>query len=145
MTVIAWDGTSLAADKQCTMGYLKYEVTKIFRIDENRVVAFAGNQSECLMLLDWYRKGEDPTTWPSFQKKDNYSRIISAEYGVLYYREENPVKIRFEGKNIAFGSGNECAMGAMAAGATAKEAVEIANIISEGCGFGVDSFDCKPF
>lgn len=90
MTVIAWDGKTLAADRQITSGYTKNKrITKI-------------------------RK---------------YGNVLCGVTGETKYPRD---------ERTSWGSGKELALGAMAAGADAKKAAEIACEYDLYCGGGVD-------
>ena len=63
MTIIAWDGKTLAADKAASnCGYLR-TVTKIYRVPSG-LVGFAGDGSRAFALLQWFRDGCDPAKYP---------------------------------------------------------------------------------
>jgi len=44
---------------------------------------------------------------------------------------------------MAWGSGRDYAMGAMEMGADARRAVEVTNVHSTDCGFGVEAYDLE--
>jgi len=141
MTVIAWDGKTLAADKQTNRGDAIGTCTKIFKLHDGTVVSFCGALSKGLVLFDWYRNGCKEEEWPEFQKSDSVTILVVVKDGkcIEYEGVSNPISC--EDEFSAWGSGMEFAIGAMAMGATAVEAVEIASYHCEGCGRGVDSFD----
>ena len=56
MTVIAWDGTTLAADKRVDIGGTSFTGTKVRRVGD-ALVAFAGTGSQFLPRMEWYAKG----------------------------------------------------------------------------------------
>ena len=54
MTIIAWDGKTLAAGKASTNCGYRRTCTKIFRVPGG-LVGFAGNGSRAMALLEWFR------------------------------------------------------------------------------------------
>lgn len=144
MTVIAWDGRTLAADKQATNGSTKKATTKIFRHGAE-LLAVSGDHAEAMAALRWYQQGgcRDGEPWPEFLKgKDGFGLIvIQADRKV--WRYEGPVPFSIEGQFCAFGSGDEAALVAMACGKTAAEAVGLACMYNTGCGMGIDTLQLE--
>lgn len=145
MSVIAWDGKTLAADRQCTNNGLKYEAIKIWQLETGEVVAVCGHMDSGLAMKHWFITGADPQQWPKVQEdNDRWSRLIVLRpNGELYQYERCPYPERIIASRLAWGAGADYAMGAMAMGADARRAVEITNEHSEGCGFGVDAYDVQ--
>lgn len=142
MTIVAWDGKSIAADRQSTCVGLKETVTKIKVTDNGTIMAATGSYGGGLILMDWYDKGAKAEDYPSFQQDDDkWCRLIVFESGQQSPQvyEQHPVPLYFQDKFQAWGSGRDYALGAMAAGATAEEAVKITNAHCIDCGLGVDS------
>lgn len=153
MSVVAWDGEMLAADKQATTGDSAVTVTKLFEVftgggpDQpltKYVVAFTGHAAQMIPLLHWFASGANPDAWPKFQSEDDWTRMLVLHPGTrqvqMYERWPHPVVI--EDVPCAWGSGRDVALGAMLAGADAREAVEITAAVNVYCGRGVDVFDC---
>lgn len=139
MTVIAWDGKTICADKQATCGNTKSTTTKLRRIATGEVLAWTGDQDSGEMLAKWYADGADPKWWPDFQKdKDDWCRLVVADANGVRYFERRPIATAVEDRFRAFGSGADLALAAMHCGRTAREAVEVACIYDAGCGQGVD-------
>lgn len=142
MSVVAWDGKSIAADKQSGHVGKISAITKIRRIATGEVVAWVGSQGGGLMLAKWYEDGADPAKWPEFQKdKDERSTLIVACATGVKIFENLPIAITFDEPFNAWGSGQDFAVAAMAMGANAYDAVMMANRYSDGCGNGVDHFE----
>ena len=144
MTIIAWDGHTLAADKQATAGELRTRVTKIMRLKSGEILAMSGELAPGLTVAEWYKNGADPKEWPEFQRTEAWSRLIVASSSGAFFYEQFPVKIHVEEPFAAWGSGRDFALGAMERGATAIEAVEVASKFCCQCGLGVDFFDITP-
>lgn len=142
MTVIAWDGKTLAADRQSTSNNMRRETRKIYRVDDG-LIAITGSGCHGAALLDWFRGGRDPSLWP--KESSEVANIIHiTKQGVFVFAGDlpafgEPVLDSF----IAFGSGRDYAMVAMHLGKTAFEAVEIASLFDVSCGLGVDTLELE--
>lgn len=148
MTIIAWDGKSLAADKRATCNGSLFTTTKIRRIKRPgriaEVLAWTGEQDAGEMLAQWYEEGASPTEFPACQKTEAWARLIVADqYGAKFF-ERLPVAVDVEDAFAAWGSGCDLARAALFLGKSAKEAVEVASLFDIGCGNGVDVFDLCP-
>ena len=145
MTVIAWDGRSIAADKRAVNNALAVTTTKIRRVvidGADVILAWAGDQGSGQAMAAWYAAGADPAKFPECQKDDElWARLIVADSAGAKFYERQPVAIQVEDGFAAWGSGRDFAMVALHLGKTPREAVEIASLFSLGCGNGVDSFD----
>lgn len=144
MTVIAWDGKTLAADKQATAGSLKRTVTKLRRLDSKRIAGVAGNMSAGVAMLKWLmskKKGRFPLDVES----DEYScSVLVIERGKILVYEGAPDPLEFEDECFAIGSGRDFALAAMHCGKTAAEAVLVTQQFDCGCGNGVDTLTLLP-
>lgn len=142
MTIIAWDGKTLAADKQMTWADMRSTVRKIRRLENGEVIGATGDSGKCLSVLDWYEQGAEPEKWPKCQTSDDYARLIVARPGKgLVYFDWLPIEQPILDPFMAFGAGRDFAMGALAMGAGAAQAVEVASRFSASCGMGVDAFE----
>ena len=139
MTIIAWDGKSLAADRHMTSDGLRSECTKIYK-NKDMVLAICGTLACGFELLEWYKKGKKKKDWPSFQATDDWTTLVVAHKKKVFYLEGQPNPIEVLEPFYAWGSGRDYALGAMEMGATAKQAVEIASKFNIHCGYGVDVF-----
>lgn len=139
MTVLAWDGKSLAADKQMTRSGERCKYTKLHRLTNGEVAAYTGSVQDCLGLLNWYVAGAKTNEWNDFRVDTEASAelIVLSEDG-LYMFSNGPYAVKVEDPFAAFGSGKEYALGALTMGATAEQAVEIASQHDTHCGLGVD-------
>lgn len=136
MTVIAWDGHALAADKQATDCGLGRTVTKIHRIGD-LLVSSCGNCSHGRALIDWVRKGRVIADFPK-AGNDGRATLLVIENGRVKSYEEGPHPIELEDTFYACGSGRDYAMAALALGKTAVEAVQLACRFDTDCGMGWD-------
>jgi len=139
MTIIAWDGITLAADKRAVINGLSRTLTKIFRLKNGDLFGACGDMTYCLQMLEWVQNGMKPEDFPKEQRdKDDWQVCVVIIEGVLHLFERTPYAIVFEDTFYACGSGRDYAIAAMHLGKTAKEAVEVACIFDTGCGNGVD-------
>lgn len=142
MSVIAWDGYTLAADRRACMGGLYRTTTKIFRVGR-LLVGFAGGASYGMEMLAWIKSGVEPERFPSVQR----DRGNDEASGILVIRENReiaryeltPYPVVFSDRHFAIGSGRDFALAAMHCGRTAEEAVKVACLFDVYCGNGVDT------
>lgn len=140
MTTIAWDGKTLAADKMGTNSGYGFTVTKIFR-HKGELLFFSGDMDAGLVMMEWYKAGANASEWPALQSdKDAWSgfHVIRHDGGLWKY-ERGHVPFWIEDKMYACGSGRDYALGAMACGKTAEQAVEIACRFDVCSGNGIDT------
>lgn len=143
MTTIAWDGKTLAADKQATCAGLRGTTTKIRRTPTGHLMAWTGDEDSGRAVAGWYEEGADPAKWPKCQEdKELWSRLIVVNcVGEAFTFERQPIAMRVEDAFMAWGSGRDFAMAAMHCGKTAREAVTVASHYDVSTGMGVDAFD----
>lgn len=141
MTIIAWDGKTLAADKQATSGGYTYRTKKIYRVKDG-LAAFSGHADTGRAMLEWYKNGAVINEFPKYQDdKEIWSPLTIFKKNGIFRYERTPHPIKVLEKKYAFGSGRDYAIAAMYCGKTAKEAVLIASKFDENCGLGVDSLE----
>jgi hypothetical protein len=141
MSVVVWDGRTLAADRQATDGDIRTRCKKIRKLPSGDLIGWVGSGEEGLALAEWYASGADPGCWPESQKGDNWARLIVVHHGKVWEYCQLPVKQHVKGKQAAWGSGASLALGAMGAGADAIQAVKIASKFNIYCGLGVDHYE----
>jgi len=139
MSVIAWDGERLAADKRATLGSLIRTTTKVFHLGE-ALAAYAGEADAGEEVLAWFRDGRDPAKFPASQRdKDTWAGLLIVwQDGTIWKYERTPHPLKFPSQQFAIGSGRDFALAAMYCGKTAPEAVELACVFDSRCGNGVD-------
>lgn len=142
MTVIAWDGKTLAADKRMGTEYPR-TVTKIQRTPAGELIGICGHFDHGTELVHWYLKGRDPATFPARQADDAKSSeiIIIRKDGSLWMLLGSPTPIRIENLTHALGTGRDFAAAAMYLGGSAYEAVEVASALCGSCGNGIDTLE----
>lgn len=144
MTVIVWDGKTLATDKQATQSELVRTVTKS-RIIRGHLCAVAGDWDLAQEMFMWFEKGAKPDDVPPFfRSKDDWVAFvaITPDKRVLKF-ERSPYPMDFtetveKDGWFVFGSGRDFAVGALAMGASPEEAVMVASKYCTTCGNGVD-------
>jgi hypothetical protein len=140
MTVIAWDGKTLAADRMIIDGCAKLPGTKIHRIN-GELFGSSGCWSTGMARFEWVRAGMESAKYPVVSD-DQFGRLlrITADGQILLYTV-NGLPMRYESRFYAIGSGSEFAMAAMYLGHTAQEAVHVACELSNECGMGIDTLE----
>lgn len=144
MTTIAWDGSTLAADRCSWSGGTRRAVRKVFkirRVDGSLVlVAFCGSGEFAHAVLAWLQAGGDKPNCADFGVDpelacalviDDRHRVWSLGGRLIYQRMRD--------RMFATGAGQEFAWGALEAGADAKRAVQIAAKRSDFAALGVDT------
>lgn len=140
MTTIAWDGHSLVGDKLRTVNNAPFPVTKIFTVDENEeqfLYGCAGHSGQCIAFRQWKERRDEA---PAF---DCLEVLCVKQDRSVWVADEKLRWIEVPRNRWAIGSGGRVAIGAMAAGATAQQAVRIASDYDNdtGLGFDVLTFD----
>lgn len=140
MTTIVWDGTALAADRLVTSSCGAMALTKIRRTSDGRLIGGAGDTVFVSRWLDWLAAPAAARGgMPAFQSdKDDYVAGIEILADGAVRLHERHGWFAIESRVTTIGSGAAFARGAMAAGATARRAVEIAAEFDGGTGGGVD-------
>jgi hypothetical protein len=137
MTTIAWDGETLAADRQATNMASMYRTRKIFTLLDGSLVGIMGSADVCLLAIEWLNgNGEKPV----FSREDDHPYMIVIRPDRTIWRYERYlIPIAVLEPFFAGGSGRDYALAAMACGKSAVEAVELAAIYDEGTGLGIDT------
>jgi len=137
VTVIAWDGVSLAADKRAVQGGgIVRTVAKIERHGDE-LLAITGSYDIGAELREWYKAGACAADFPQSARKDEATLIVVDAFGVRTFCA-GPYSMRHEDEKLAFGSGRDFAQAAMYCGKSARDAVAVACIFQSDCGNGID-------
>lgn len=141
MTVVAWDGTTLAADKLGDSGGLTRTTTKIRRFDGG-LFGSAGYASKAAEIFVWIAAGADPEKVPAFQLTDDYQVVLVVRNdGRVFQYANSAHPWEIEDPFHAIGSGRDFAMAAMHLGCNASDAVRVTCALSTECGVGIDSLE----
>lgn len=140
MTVIAWDGTTLAADRLGNDGGLPTTICKIRRIGAN-LVGISGTASYAVCVFDWLAAGAQPEKLPACQiDKDDWCAVLEIRPDLTIWRYAmGAVPFQVLDKRNAIGSGRDFAMVGMHLGYTAEQSVLLAIELDINCGNGVDT------
>jgi len=155
MTTIAFDGRTLAVDKASWQSdYVWSPVTKLFsvvpskecrkrfRLDENARLKWAasGDASAAPLILDWmYEGGETPPL--DTTNITTHGFILNIDNSEIYRLTSRlTLEPLVKGVPVADGGGFQIALGAMLAGASAVEAIEIVASRSGWAAGGIDSY-----
>lgn len=142
MTVVAWDGKTLSADKRTSFGGLHATTTKLHRVGA-ALVSGSGSAALIKEMVAWVGAGCDPDTFPALQRDEKTccSFLVVNPSGPLLQYDQTPYPLTIENKQWAIGSGRDFAMMAMHLGKTSAEAVELTSLMCSDCGNGVDSME----
>lgn len=144
MTVIAWDGKTLAADKMsCSVGYA-YTVTKVHRLADGSIAAFTGSGDHAMALLAWLNGLRLPADYPKTQETNDTSALVIEPTGRVLSYGATPHPQTIEGRYHALGHGRDFALAAMHLGYSAEFAVRLACELDVYCGKGVDTLTLDP-
>ncbi|CDN87342.1 hypothetical protein BN948_01764 [Hydrogenophaga intermedia] len=150
MTTIAWDGHSLAADQASWSGGLRRRVCKVYEVYSPEVaeapgrrilVGLQGNGSFAVQVLAWLR-GErqrpNPLDFMPAAELDRACAVVIDEKRRVWLLGNDLHYQPMRDKVFSLGAGQEMALGALQAGASARRAVEIVIKCSDYAGLGVD-------
>lgn len=150
MTTIAWDGKTLAVDGAVWSNDLLYRLKKVFRITtplgEQFLFAATGDTFYCQAVANWLKNGGETPNHKEFgdEKPDSVMGLLIGVDRVITLLSVGLKTATFPDERIfALGASSSIALGAMEAGATAKEAIEICLRRHDGAKLCVDtvSFD----
>jgi ATP-dependent protease HslVU (ClpYQ) peptidase subunit len=138
MTVVAWDGKTLAADKASTMAGSARSVRKIHIVPDG-IVGFAGDECSAMTLKHWFDNGRIVDNWPECQTGEDAAMAFFVDWnGKTFHYGNSPHATPGEDKTYAMGSGSDYAMAVLYHGMSAVQAVETAIALDCYCGRGVD-------
>lgn len=142
MTTIAYDGRFVAADSLQGSSDYDSPVSAVKLVQKgNAVYAICGYFAWFDAWITWHINGADPMNTPvcKYDRTDTAFIVFQGGACVSYSMELPYPDEAFPGE--AFGSGRKYAMGAMAMGANATEAVKIAIKLDPGSGGAVQVVD----
>ncbi len=140
MTVIAWDGKTLAADRRSNTSWGVHDtVTKISR-HEGNLLATSGKGSVALEIQAWWIAGADAGKFPASARGDDGGNliVITPDRRVLQFGT-GPFPSEMQGRFYVVGAGGDIALAAMHCGRSAAEAVALACELNSTCGNGIDT------
>ena len=142
MTVIVFDGKQMVADRRMSSGNMHETVQKIHRLFGGVVVGFSGSVAHQGPMLQWVTEGVNPEAYPgpAFDAEHpmDAEMLVVNKWGQVFTFVGGPYLVEVLSRPVVIGSGAAYVLGAMAAGADAVRAVEIASQYDPGCGNGID-------
>lgn len=149
MTVIAYDGRVIAADKRSNYGSLQRTTTKLHRVENSLgrlIVGTSGISAQGREMVEWIRRGAHPNDFPPTQRdsRESCSVLVVFDTGVKWSFERSPYPLILEDEQVAIGSGRDFALAAMHMGGDARKAVEVACHFDTSCGNGIDWMTFDP-
>lgn len=140
MSTIAWDGVTLAGDKQSSNGYSISTVRKVFKLKNGMgLIGMCGKLDQMPILLDWFENGCVAESWPAFQRREDQCVILHiTPDGKCYRFNSCEIGYEIEDKFIAIGSGSDFAIAALYLGENAVDAVKVAAKFNPSTGNLVD-------
>jgi len=143
MTTIVCNKTEMACDLQMTIsGSLKMKCkTKIFKIAPNELhfpiesflIGFCGSVGDMIDVVDYY---ERPELYKGIPRVRNLSGLVLTESGSIFHFDSPGKWMAIDSIYASMGSGSLTAMGALAMGATPKQAVQAAMKVDPFTGMG---------
>ncbi|MBB3176252.1 hypothetical protein [Variovorax sp. Sphag1AA] len=139
MTVIAWDGCTLAADKRATDHRGRVStVTKIMRAPCGALLAGSGKADTINELREWWLAGATPEAFPQSARASEAELWAIRPDGSLVQYVSGPYPVPLDDSTMVAGSGGEVARGVLHMGGNARQAVEAACMYRGDCGNGID-------
>jgi len=158
MTTIAVKDGIMAADSRCTddLGAFATRMIKVFRLDSKALLGCAGDADfrDVVTLFNKASAKKLPTRAELAAIKTEFQGLLLFPNGTLFFIDITPGEgssSEYKGSVVecrerfaAVGSGQQFAMGAMAAGRGAKQAIEIACRYDIHSGPPVVEYPVKP-
>ena len=137
MTIVVYDGKSIAIDRAAVSGTVIHRATKAW-VHGDAVITGTGAASHVSALVNWYKQGADADDYPVYAT--HAELIVATSVNLLRY-ERSPHPVDHGNNKCAFGDGRDLAYGALAMGATAAQAAQVACHYNPNCGGGLDIYD----
>lgn len=142
MTVIAADGKHIAADGRMTFGHSEIardDCQKII-VRQGAIYALAGVPALMEALIAWHLAGADPKEMPALRDQSAWNFLVIDAIGPRLYSSTSPYPTELK-YPCTFGCGCDYAMGALLAGASAFQAVQITCQKDSLCGGNIQVVD----
>lgn len=143
MTTVAWDGVTLAADREAGYGAIKFVTHKLHRV-AGYMFAGAGAAEDVDAIARWLKSGAD-TKERLGLSESTIAIAVDMKSGqpLLICGKETPSVRKLRAKQFAIGCGSDFVLAAMVLGKTAPQAIRLAEKHISGTGLGVDSYTVK--
>lgn len=126
MTTIAFRDGIMAATTAAWTSIYQGSGPTIFRTRDGGLVAMCGDTNMARSFVRWIEANEDEAQIPRIPEKTDFGAIVVGRNGVVGRFTESFQRQDIDAEFHALGSGSLLALGAMAMGASAEKAVEIA-------------------
>jgi len=128
MTTLAYKDGVLAADSRVSAGLTNVGTTIKIKQTPKYLVGIAGNLDIGQQFIRWVQSDFNVTAKPFVPIDSGYdiAAIVVDKKGRIRTYDNLLIPTEYSAKFYALGSGSDFALGAMAHGATAREAVKIA-------------------
>lgn len=144
MGMIVFDGNVLVVDRTATDGKSRWEEVNVWPTGTGEFVTGVGDRERIAEMRDWYLAGADPEAFPKRQRNRGRCAFVVVGAAGLRRYDRTPVVIDHGRFACAFGMGAQFATGALAMGADALEAAEIAGRFTGGSPLGFSVFSFEP-
>lgn len=143
MTTCIWDMNRLYTDSLVSDYYIreiqKYRILKDGKYKGNLVFG-AGDLYTLNLVWDWLEN--DVTEKPIIKDDDDkFTSVMVTQYNELYIFDHKLCLVKVPNQRIVIGSGYEYVMGALAAGADARRAIEIACMYDSASGGNIQELN----
>jgi 20S proteasome alpha/beta subunit len=139
VTTIAYRDGIMAADRMVTgNGIYDGDVTKIMRLTDGTLFGASGASHLKKALITWIESGMAYETRPKDFDQVEFEGILVKPNGSVFFIEKGFTSFEIDAEYVATGSGRELALGAMAFGATAEQAIDCASKHDTKTGNGKD-------
>lgn len=151
MTIVAFDGKTIAADRRATNHGVPISVRKIEIVESREfgkcVAAVVGDLARGIAMREWLISGADRSSFPAATEKSDWACLLlfrEDKHGPLVRQYENTPDW-FESRTLprAGGSGRDFALMAMRLGRSAHDAVALTIELSVQCGDGIDAISME--
>lgn len=144
MTTVAWRAGWVAADRLVD-GWM--ESGKLFRLKDGSVLTGAGYLDDIVEVAAWINAGCKAAAKPdglSADKEERSGFLLARPDGKAFWLTQPWLRqVEITDEFFALGSGADYALGAMAMGASARRAVQIAMRFDPNTGRGINAIRVK--
>lgn len=138
MTVIAWDGETLAADRRATSGGgIARTVTKIQKHGDV-LLGVTGDWDIASEMREWFKAGAVPADFPKTAREGDATLVVIRR-GLIESFNSGPYPMPIQEEKAAWGSGRDYAEATMYLGGSAVQGVQVASHFQTDCGNGFDT------
>ena len=138
MTIIVWDGKTLAADRMADDNGQRRTMTKIKR-HKDVLLAGTGTAAACGAVMNWFMNGARIDDFPVLPAEQSCDLWVINKSGAIGKFESCAYPVRFEDAMFACGDGAPYAYGVFEMGGTAVDAVKAAIKHCTSCGGSIDT------